>query len=190
MTGKNLYRHRGQISLKIVRNCESWARLAFVDDVDAFEMIGAGVRSFAAQGGTAVFLEQAAGVVWHLGESDVVVKEMTGREFVSRKTSHPLVAAFQPFDFSYWYDAGKDYIGYLATSYLEGRGLIPILQTSDRIEGLPDVYPQRTVRPVSAEVRAGSGAFVVSQLEATERVSYQPVAAAYYQALIDRSRKA
>ena len=95
----------------------------------------ASLRSFAEQGGTAVFLEQPAGAVWHFGESDVAVKEMTGREFVSRKTGHPLVAAFQPFDFSYWYDAEKDYIEYVATSYLEGGDLIPILQTTDRGEG-------------------------------------------------------
>ena len=56
---------------------------------------------------------------------------MKGREFVSRKTGHPLVASFQPFDFSYWYDAGKDYIEYVATSYLDGPGLVPILQTAE-----------------------------------------------------------
>jgi hypothetical protein len=115
-----------------------------------------------------------------------VVKKMTGREFVSRKTGHPLVASFQPFDFSYWYDAEKDYIEYVATSYLEGPGLVPILHTSDVVRpGDPD--PQRTVRPVSAELRVGRGSLVVSQLKATERVSYEPVAAAYYQALIDRA---
>ena len=89
------------------------ARLAFVDDVDAFEMVGSIVRSFVGQGGTVVFLEQPAGVVWQLGESNVAIKETTGLEFVSRKTSHPLIAGFQPFDFSFWYDAEKDYIGYL-----------------------------------------------------------------------------
>jgi hypothetical protein len=162
------------------------ARWALVDDVDAFEMVRSSLLSFAERGGTAVFLEQAAGAVWRLGEADIVVKKMTGREFVSRKTGHPLVASFQPFDFSYWYDAEKDYIEYVATSYLEGPGLVPILHTSDVVRpGDPD--PQRTVRPVSAELRVGRGSLVVSQLKATERVSYEPVAAAYYQALIDRA---
>jgi hypothetical protein len=165
------------------------ARLALVDDVDAFEMVRSNLRSFAERGGTAAFLEQTAGTVWRLGDADVAVKEMTGREFVSRKTGHPLVASFQPFDFSYWYDAGKDYIEYVATSYLEGTGLVPILQTSDVVRP-GDPKPQRTVRPVSAELRVGKGSFVVSQLKATERVSHEPVAAAYYQALIDRARGA
>ena len=101
------------------------ASIAFVDAVDAFEMVRPSLLSFAEQGGTAVFLEQEPGAVWHLGKADVAVKEMTGREFVSRKTGHPLVASFQPFDFSYWYDAGKDYIEYVATSYLEGPASSP-----------------------------------------------------------------
>ena len=42
--------------------------------------------------------------------------------------------------------------------------------------------------PVAAELRVGKGSLVVSQLKATERVSYEPVAAAYYQALIDRAQ--
>jgi hypothetical protein len=162
------------------------SRLVFVDDVDAFEMVSASVRNFAEQGGAAVFLEQPAGAVWHLGDNDVQVKGMTGREFVSRKTGHPLVATFQPFDFSYWYDAGKDYIEYVATCYLEGRDLIPILQTSDVVRP-GDPVPKRTVRPVAAELRVGRGSFFISQVKATERVGYEPVAAAYYQALIERA---
>ena len=41
--------------------------------------------------------------------------------------------------------------------------------------------------PVSAELRVGKGSLIVSQLKATERVSHEPIAAAYYQALIDRA---
>jgi hypothetical protein len=160
------------------------ARLAFVDDVDAFEMVRSGLRGFAEHGGTAVFLEQAAGTVWRLGEADIVVKKMTGREFVSRKTGHPLVASFQPSDFSYWYDAEKDYIEYVANDYLEGPGLAPILQT---VVAVKPVDPDPKRKPVSAELRVGRGSLVVSQLKATERVSYEPVAAVYYQALIDRA---
>jgi hypothetical protein len=162
------------------------ARLAFVDDVDAYEMVGESARAFAEQGGTVVFLEQPAGTVWRLGDTDVAIKEMTGREFVSRKTGHPLVAGFQPFDFSYWYHAQKDYIEYVATSYLDGRGLIPILLTSENVSP-SDAKSQRSVRPVSAELRVGKGSWIVSQLNATERVLYEPVAAAYYQALIDQA---
>ena len=75
------------------------------------------------------------------------------------------------------------------TSYLDGRGLIPVLLNSDRVDGGSDYLPKRTVRPVSAELRVGKGSLVVSQLQATDRISYEPIAAAYYQAMIDRSRQ-
>jgi len=163
------------------------AGLTFVDEVDAFETLRSSVAGHVQEGGTAVLLEQPGSAVWHLGQSDVAVKPMTGREFVSRKTGHPLAAGFEPFDFSYWYDAGKDYIEYVAEAYLEGQGLIPILQNADRAEGGSDFFPKRIVRPVSAEVRAGKGSFIISQLKATERITYEPVAAAYFQAIIDRA---
>jgi hypothetical protein len=162
------------------------ARLAFVDNPEAFEMVRAGVLRFAELGGTAVFLEQAPNTVWHLATSDVAVKGITGREFVSRKTGHALVAGFEPFDFSYWYDAGKDYIEYVATSYLEGPGLVTILQTAE-VARPGDPNPERRVMPVAAELRLGKGALLISQLKATERVTYEPIAAAYYQAIIARA---
>jgi hypothetical protein len=157
--------------------------------VDAFEMVRSSLWSFAERGGTAVFLEQPADTVWHLGAGDITVKKMTGREFISRKTGHPLVASFQPFDFSYWYDAQKDYIEFVATTYLDGSGLVPLLQTSDVVRP-GDPAPQRTVRPVAAELRAGKGSVIISQLKATDRVAYEPVAAAYYQVLIERAKGA
>jgi len=163
------------------------ARLAFVDDVEAFAMVSGPLQSFAQQGGTAVFLEQPAGTVWHLNGNDVSVKEMVGREFVSRKTGHPLVAEFQAPDFSYWYDAGKDYIEYIANCYLVGKDLVPILHTADTVNpGDPD--PKRIVRPISGELKSGKGWVIVSQLKASERVTYEPIAAAFYQAIIDRAR--
>ena len=73
----------------------------------------------------------------------------------------------------------------MATSYLDGPGLIPILQTAEAARP-GDTAPKRKVMPVAAELRVGKGAMVISQLKATERVSYEPVATAYYQALIDR----
>ena len=161
-------------------------RIAFVDDVDAFEMVRPALLRFVQQGGTAVFLEQMPGTVWRLDKTDVRVKELGGREFVSRKTGHPLVASFRPFDFSYWYDAPKGYIEYVTTTYLEGEGLARILQTAKMVSpGNPKAH--RSVMPVAGELRLGKGSIIISQVKATERVSYEPVAAAYYQAIIDRA---
>jgi len=162
------------------------APIVFVDNVDAYEMVRTALQRFIRKGGTAVFLEQEPRAVWHFENGDVSVKGMRGKEFVSRKTGHSLVASFQPFDFSNWYDRGKDYIEYVAASYLEGSKLIPILLTAEAARpGDPD--PKRKTMPVVGELRLGKGSLIVTQLEATDRVEYEPVAAAYYQSMVDRA---
>lgn len=163
------------------------ARIAFVDDVDAYAMVRPALMRFAEQGGTAVFLEQRPGVVWHLNKTDVKIMELGGRQFVSRKTGHPLVASFEPFDFSYWYDERKGYIGDVASTFMDGEGLALILQTAMTVRA-GDPKAHRMVRPVAGELRIGKGSIIISQLEASERVTYEPVAAAYYQAVINRAK--
>jgi Glycosyl hydrolases family 2, sugar binding domain/Glycosyl hydrolases family 2, TIM barrel domain/Glycosyl hydrolases family 2 len=164
------------------------APIALVDDVDAFEMVRNGIFRFTSEGGTAVFLEQKAGTVWRLEKGEVAVKELGGREFVSRKTGHPLVAGFQSFDFAYWYDAPKGYIEYVTTTYLEGEGLAPILQIAKMVKlGQPEAH--RNVVPVAGELRLGKGSIIVSQLKASERVRHEPAAAAYFQAIVNRAAR-
>jgi hypothetical protein len=158
-----------------------------VDDSSAFEMVREPLLRLVREGGAAILLEQAGGAVWRLDSGDVTVRNMRGREFVSRRTGHPLMSSFQPFDFSYWYDKSKDYIEYVANAYLDGPGLVPILLTADAPRpGDPD--PKRRTMPVAAEVREGRGSIVITQLKATDKVEYEPAAAAYYQAIIDRLR--
>lgn len=163
------------------------AAIVFVDSPDAFEIARGSVLSFARGGGRVVFLEQDPGTLWRIESAQVAVRGMRGREFVSRKTGHPLVAGFQPFDFFLWYDREKDFIEYVATSYLEGEGLKPILLTGDAARpGDPD--PKRRTMPVAAELQIGKGSAIFTQLKATARVEYEPVAAAYYLSLISGAR--
>ncbi len=163
------------------------APLVLVDAVEAFEMVRAGLLRYAERGGTAVFLEQKPRAIWRLGKTEVMIKEMGGREFVSRKTGHPLVASFQPFDFSYWYDAPKDCIEYVFNCYLECEGIERILQSALMVRP-GDPNPHRAVVTIAGELRTGKGSLIISQLKATERVTYEPIAAAYYQAIIDQAR--
>lgn len=41
--------------------------------------------------------------------------------------------------------------------------------------------------PVSGEVSCGKGSLIVSQLKASNRASYEPIAAEYYQAMVNRA---
>ncbi len=158
--------------------------LVVVDQVDAYEMVRGALLAWVTRGGTALFLEQEPGSVWRLEKGKVTVKRMRGREFVSRKTGHPIISSFQPFDFSYWYDREKDYVEYVATSYLEGESLKPVLLTAEAARP-GDPNPKRKSMPVSAELPLGRGRLIFTQLKATERIGYEPAAAAYYQAILE-----
>jgi hypothetical protein len=160
------------------------ARFALVDGMEAYDVARDALLRWVRDGGTALFLEQDADTAWHLENADISVRRMRGREFVSRKTGHPMVASFQPFDFSYWYDSGKDYIEYVATGYLEGANLVPVLLTGDAARpGDPD--PKRRTMPVVAELRSGRGSMVFSQLKASGKVGFEPVAAEFFQKIVD-----
>jgi hypothetical protein len=163
------------------------ARLLLVDSPAAWEMAAAPAAAQVRAGATALFLEQEPGAVWHVPGGDVQVKKMRGREFLSRKTGHPLAAGFEPFDFSYWFDREKDYIEYVATSQLEGDALNMIVRSGDTARP-GDPKPGRKLLPVAAERPLGSGRLVFSQVKAAARVDYEPVAALWFQAVIDRAR--
>ncbi len=47
--------------------------------------------------------------------------------FLSRRTGHPAVAEFEPNDFKYWYDAGKDRLTPIAKNCFRADGFTPIL---------------------------------------------------------------
>lgn len=158
------------------------ASVVFVDSPDAFEMVPPAVVRFAADDGAAIFLEQAAGAVWRIKDRQLTIQKMQAKEFVSRKTGHPLVTGFHPGDFAFWYDRTGHHISPVASTYLEGAALKPAL-ISDR----DDPVPERRTLVVVGELAAGKASLTLTQLEATARVEYAPAAAASYQAIIDRA---
>ncbi len=157
-----------------------------VDSVDAYEPVHQQVLEKARAGATVLFLEQEPGAVWRVaGDAQVSVQRMAGKEFVSRKTGHPIVASFQPHDFGFWYDPEKDYIEYAATSSLSGDSLVPILLSGQQARA-GDPNPKPISLTVAAELRLGKGTLIFSQLKAAGRVMHEPVARAWFQAILDR----
>jgi len=66
------------------------------------------------------------------GETVKVEKEWADwadmvRLFVSRKTGHPAVAEFKPWDFSMWYDKEQDMFGNIAPKKFTAEGFTPII---------------------------------------------------------------
>jgi len=164
------------------------ARVVLVDSFDAFETARSGILEAARAGATVLLLEQGQAGEWNLGGRVVKVNRMRGKEFVSRKTGHPLVAGFEPFDFSYWYDPEKDYIEYVAEGYLEGEGLAPVLITGETARP-GDPYPIHRTRSVVAEMRMGRGRLIFSQLKTTGRMQAEPIARMFLERILTPERQ-
>ena len=116
--------------------------------------------------------------MWRLGEKEVEVIWIRGKEFVSRKTGHRLVEDFKSSDFGYWYDAALERTDYVLEGYVKGEDMRPIMTTGFGPSILAAV----------GEIPMGKGSLIVSQLKASTRVEYEPIAAAFYQAIIDYGR--
>ena len=159
----------------------------FVDNFDAFDVARDSVLRAAAGGATVVFLEQSQNGEWRLGDRVVQVHRMGGKEFVSRKTKHGLVAGFAPFDFAYWYDPEKDYIEYVAQSYVDGEGLAPVLITGENARP-GDPYPIHRSMNVVAEMKTGRGRLIFSELKTTGRIGTEPVARMFFERILSGGR--
>lgn len=160
------------------------ATMVFVDSFDAFDVARDAVLQAARNGASVVFLEQSKNSEWNLGETAVKVRTMGGKEFVSRKTGHALVAGFAPFDFAYWYDPEKDYVEYVARSYVEGVGLAPVLITGENARP-GDPYPMHRSMSVVGEMKMGRGRLIFSELKTSGRIATEPVARAFFERILD-----
>jgi hypothetical protein len=159
------------------------ASAVIVDSFDAFDVARDAVLQAARNGASVVFLEQSQNGEWNLGGRAVKVRRMGGKEFVSRKTGHPLVAGFAPFDFACWYDPDKDYIEYVAQSFVEGDGLNPVLLTGENARP-GDPHPIHRSMSVVGEMKLGRGRLVFSELKTTGRIATEPVARSFFNRIL------
>lgn len=109
---------------------------------------------------------------------------MHPRNFVSRKTGHPLVSGFAPNDFHWWYDPALDRVEPLLENTFEiADGWQPILTTGQGLFGQPW---HRTA--ADAELRIGEGSLILSCLRLAPFVEAVPPARAYARRLLGQGQ--
>ncbi|MBI2437737.1 MAG: hypothetical protein HYV36_02855 [Lentisphaerae bacterium] len=153
--------------------------LVIADRADALADMGRDLAAYVEAGGTLLGLAQAAGATWQIGRHSISVRPLSGHQFVSRKTGHPVVGGLDPFYFSLWYDHAQDRIAHLIEAGLQGDDLRPITLTGTGIW-----YTQREEIPAGAEKRIGAGCVIVDQVLAPERMAAEPRAALYLERLL------
>lgn len=88
------------------------------------------------ENGDVVLIEKLEPGEYEIAGEKVTVKPcgMLPVHFVSRKTAHKAVEAFEPKDFSYWYDKNSDMITPILYNTFEAEGFTPILTSGNMDE--------------------------------------------------------
>ena len=102
--------------------------------------------------------------------------------FVSRKTGHPLVEGYTPYDFRLWYDGQADRITPLIRCTFTAEGAEPILTSGNSLRGSAwgqPLYPALAC----AEFKIGKGKLIVNQVDLASHLA-NPVARSFYNRLV------
>lgn len=116
----------------------------------------------AAEGKTLILTGFKPGT-YDIGGTEVFVKScgMRPLHFVSRKTGHPLVEGFGPYDFRLWYSEAEDCITPIIRTTFRAEGMTPILKSGNTLSGSAwgkKLHPAL----VCAEMPYGKGKIVIN----------------------------
>ena len=134
----------------------------------------------AREGARVVVLDLQPGI-WEIDGEECAVIETCGmgpRHFVSRATGHPLVEAFEPDDFRFWFDNEAGRMTPLLNNLIVGPGGRPVLSSGQLGWGLP-----LTVADAVREYAIGDGSVVLCCLELKGHLS-NPVAREFFENLV------
>lgn len=130
----------------------------------------------AASSGKTVVINGLAPGSYEIAGTEVKVKAcgMRALHFVSRKTGHPLVDGFGPYDFRLWYDAEKDRITPLIRYTFTAEGAKPILLSGNSLSG--SAWGQKLYPALAcAELPCGQGKIIVNEVDLDSHLA-NPVA--------------
>lgn len=119
-----------------------------------------------AEEGATLVIEGLRPGTYDIGGTEVTVKAcgMRALHFVSRKTGHPLVEGFTPYDFRLWYDEKADCITPLIRTTFRAEGMTPILTSGNSLRG--SAWGQKLYPALAcAEKTYGKGKIVVNQVD-------------------------
>ena len=102
--------------------------------------------------------------------------------FVSRKTGHPLVEGYTPYDFRLWYNKEADMITPIIRFTFTAEGAKPILTSGNSLRGSAwgqPLYPALAC----AEIPCGKGKIIVNEVDLGSHMK-NPIARSFYNRLV------
>lgn len=116
--------------------------------------------------GHTVIIEQLKPGTYQIGDEEVKVKScgMRALHFVSRKTGHPLVDGFTPYDFQQWYDEKQDMMTPLIRYTFTAAHAKPILTSGNSLTG--SAWGQKLYTALAcAEIPVGAGKIIINEVD-------------------------
>ncbi len=108
---------------------------------------------------------------------------MRALHFVSRKTGHPLVDGFTPYDFRLWYDEAADMMTPILRYTFLAEGMKPILTSGNSLTG--SAWGQKLYPALAcAELPVGDGKIIINEVELDNHLT-NPVALKFYNRLVN-----
>lgn len=137
-----------------------------------------------AKSGKTVIVENLRPGVYDVDGNEIRVKAcgMRPLHFVSRKTGHPLVKDFTPYDFRMWYNEEEDMITPLIRYTFTCDAMRPILTSGNSLKG--SAWGQKLYPALAcAELVLGNGRLIVNEVDLRSHLK-NPVARRFHNRLI------
>ncbi len=137
-----------------------------------------------AKNGKTILIQTLLPGNYEINGTEIKVKPcgMRPLHFVSRKTKHPLVKDFTPYDFRLWYEENEDCMTpFLRYTFL-AEGMKPILTSGNSLKG--SAWGQKLYPALAcAELPLGKGKIIINEVELDSHLK-NPVALRFYHRLI------
>lgn len=146
-----------------------------ISSLDAFECCRTEIELQIRNGARAVFLpDDNARKEWTICGSEVQEKEMTELfVLVHQAAMHPHALSL-PFDFSYCYNRVTDRMDPIAQSYIELKGIEPLLYTYEKPSRIEPKNNGKKKRAVVGKKQIGSGEVILVRLLLHGRTGFNP----------------
>lgn len=137
-----------------------------------------------AQNGETVIINGLRPGEYQFGDTKVKIKScgMRPLHFVSRKTGHPLVEGYDPYDFRLWYNEQADMMTPIIRFTFIAEGAKPILTSGNSLRGSAwgqPLYPALAC----AEIPYGKGKIIINEVDLDSHLQ-NPVARSFFNRLV------
>ena len=137
-----------------------------------------------AQNGETVIIQNLRPGIYDIDGKEVKVKAcgMRALHFVSRKTGHPLVEGFTPYDFRLWYNEKEDMMTPILRYTFLAEDAKPILTSGNSLKG--SAWGQKLYPALAcAELPVGKGKIIINEVDLDSHLQ-NPIAVRFYNRLV------